>query len=72
MIQLQFQLWVCFQSLLRFRALAIGLKVADCAANATGKTVHSRPAEATFLGNIITQLQVEEVIKSLKQGREII
>jgi rhamnulokinase len=28
--------------------------------------------EATVLGNIITQMQAEGVIKSLEQGREII
>ena len=41
-------------------------------ANATGKTVYAGPVEATVLGNIITQMQAEGVIKSLEQGREII
>jgi rhamnulokinase len=41
-------------------------------ANATGKTVYAGPVEATVLGNLITQMQAEGVIKSLEQGREII
>jgi rhamnulokinase len=41
-------------------------------ANATGKTVYAGPVEATVLGNIITQMQAEGVIKSLEQARAII